>query len=74
MKSPDDHNGPARIDPTKWKSPRVPIVKIAHGGTGWSQAQCSCGWYSDPCVRDKVLNARIQKHLDRRHDGRGVRL
>lgn len=36
-------------------------------------AECSCGWSSHH-PRSKVLEDRIDEHLNRRHDGRGLRL
>lgn len=58
-----------RTPPHEWGSPRVAMVKYAATGG----ASCSCGWYS-PHKRRKVLDDAIDRHLERRHQGKGVRL
>lgn len=55
--------------PEEWKD--VPLAVITYGGLG---AQCSCGWVSRQARRIKVLEDMIDRHLTKRHGGRGIRL
>lgn len=74
MRSPEDHRAKSGTDPRKWTKPRVPTVKTAYDPSGWSTAQCSCGWDSGFCKRDKVREDRVDRHFQKRHGGTGIRL
>lgn len=52
------------------KRVKVGMAVISYEG---SMASCSCGKVFKP-VRPKVLEDRIDKHLDEKHAGKGIRL
>ena len=62
-------NQTAKIPPSEWK--KVNLARVTYDAYGG--AACSCGWSKRPC-RVKVLENAIDRHLDRRHAGKGVRL
>jgi hypothetical protein len=37
------------------------------------KAACSCGWGAT-ALRSKVLEDKIDRHIDRKHNGMGIRL
>lgn len=45
------------------------VVSITDSGA----ASCSCGW-RHVMVREKVLNSAIDRHVNKRHDGRAIYL
>jgi hypothetical protein len=52
----------------------VGLAVITYGAEGvLVAATCSCGWLGWH-RRDKVLEDKIDKHLNKKHDGRGLRL
>lgn len=46
------------------------LARISRDGI---YALCSCGWAFGH-ARDKVREDAVDRHLDKRHDGRGIRL
>ena len=60
---------PPPIPPDKWKSPRIARISYSENGG----ASCSCGW-STRNVREKVREDSIDRHLNKRHQGKGFRL
>lgn len=48
---------------------KVGLARISYHENGVS---CSCGW-GTPLARDEVVENRIDRHLTKRHDGRGIR-
>lgn len=71
MKPPaKDHQSPLRSGATK----DVGLAMVTMGqAAGRETAECSCGWVAWH-RRLKVLEDKIDKHLDKMHDGRGIRL
>lgn len=55
--------------PQQWRDVRLAV--ISYEGLG---AACSCGWRSRQARRLSVLEDRIDRHLAKRHDGKGIRL
>lgn len=55
-------------DPTKAKPVGLAIIREPLAGS----IQCSCGGFTFIHERKKVRDDRAQKHLDRKHDGRGI--
>lgn len=55
--------------PEQWKSPFVAVIRYV----GVDMATCSCGW-TCRSGRVKVREDKIDRHLTKRHNGRGVRL
>lgn len=70
-------NRPATQDhqPKRSTEPKpVGLARITyHGALDRESAVCSCGW-SASHIRLKVLDDSIDRHLDRKHEGRGIRL
>lgn len=56
------------LTPEKTKAVRMAVVKREG-----QSVYCSCGWTTRH-GRDKVLEDRTDRHLDRKHDGQGLRL
>lgn len=63
-----DHQ-PKIADPAKAKDVGLAVITY---GDGW--ATCSCAGWSGMHRRAKVLEDMIDRHLNRKHDGRGIRL
>lgn len=59
-----------RIKPEQFK--QVGLARISYNDQG--RAVCSCGWESTGHIRPKVLEDLIDRHLLKRHGGRGIRL
>lgn len=57
-----------RTRPEDYKE--VGLARISYEG---AETFCSCGW-SYGHSRDKVREDAIDKHLAKRHEGRGIRL
>lgn len=57
-----------RTDPKDWTQPRMALISYYADGV-----KCSCGWFNT-AKREKVREDAIDRHLDRRHNGRGVRM
>lgn len=49
------------------KNPRLARISYHENG-----ASCSCGW-GTPLARMEVLEDRIDRHLNKRHNGQGIR-
>lgn len=48
-------------------------VGLARVKQDWEKAYCSCGWeYTH--AREKVREDAIDRHIDKKHNGRGIRL
>jgi hypothetical protein len=62
-------SGNAKVSPEKWTSPFMPFISYE----GVDVAKCSCGW-STRSGRVKVREDRIDRHLNKRHNGRGMRM
>lgn len=61
-------SGNRKVKPEKWKK-----VKIAVTHYGDTRAECSCGWvYSH--LRAEVRRRAVERHLNKRHGGAGLRL
>lgn len=58
-----------RVRPEDFKDVRIARVSYREDGS----AACSCSWVTPP-ARDKVQEDRIDRHLNKRHGGRGFRL
>lgn len=58
-------------DPSKAKEVRVARISYTEDGHG---AVCSCGGWAYWHRRTKVMEDAIDKHLLRKHGGRGFRL
>lgn len=58
-----------RAKPEQFKEVGLAIVKY----DGLS-ASCSCDWVYLNASRQKVLDDAIDRHLNKRHNGRGIRL
>lgn len=53
----------------------VGLAVISYERIGIRQyAVCSCGGWSHSHNRPKVLEDAVDRHLSKRHDGRGIRL
>jgi hypothetical protein len=48
---------------------QVGLAVVSYDG---GRAQCSCGW-GFTHTREKVREDAIDRHLDRKHQGRGIR-
>ena len=57
-----------RLSPEQWSDPRLARISYSEGS-----AVCSCGWVTHH-QRAKVREDAIDRHLMRRHAGRGIRL
>lgn len=57
-----------RTKPSKFKPVGMAIVK-----TLAEHAECSCGW-TNSHSREKVREDAIDRHLNKRHNGRGLRM
>lgn len=68
-------NRPTPLDhQPKYSQPgneEVGLARITYYGD--TRVVCSCGW-SAGHVRAKVLEDSIDRHLGKKHDGRGIRL
>lgn len=72
MKARTDHNRP--LNPVSRKNVGLAIVKTEHvENLDIEAAQCSCGWVAYH-RRHKVLEDKIDRHLDKEHNRRGIRL
>lgn len=69
MTKPETYGFQKRTDPSDFKDVR--IARITYFGD--TRAECSCGW-STGSIRKKVLDDKIDRHLRKRHGGRGIRL
>lgn len=58
-----------RVKPQQYKS--VGLARISYHEDG--HVECSCSW-SNSHSRDKVREDAIDRHLAKRHGGRGIRL
>lgn len=58
-----------RTPPHRFKPVR--LARITYYGD--TRVDCSCGW-SFGHVREKVREDAIDRHLEKRHSGRGIRL
>jgi hypothetical protein len=58
-----------RIKPSEFKEVGLAVVHYTESGA----ASCSCGWRHN-MARTKVLEDAIDRHLTKRHGGRGIRL
>jgi hypothetical protein len=59
-----------------FQKPRGQSVKpvgLAVVKTDGGVASCSCGWEYGH-TRDKVREDAVDRHLDKKHNGRGIRL
>lgn len=56
-----------KTKPEDWTEVR--LARISYSG---ASAACSCGW-SVSHAREKVREDSIDRHLDKRHNGRGIR-
>lgn len=68
MTRPETTGFQKRLDPSGWKG--VGLAVITYEGHG---AMCSCGW-SLVHHREKVRENAVDRHLRKRHAGRGIRL
>lgn len=59
-----------RVDPKDFKDVRLARVTYSSNGMG---VACSCGW-SFAHIREKVREDAIDRHFQKRHKGRGIRL
>lgn len=67
---PADRAKPLRSGETH----QVGLAVVSYGeAAGYRTAECSCGW-AGWHRRLKVLDDRIDKHLNTKHGGRGIRL
>lgn len=65
---PDRVSRNEKITPENWK--QVGMAVIQYQGTG---VGCNCGWaYAH--AREKVREDAIDRHLNKRHNGRGIRI
>lgn len=64
-----NHKIARKAKPHEWKDVRLAV--ISYSGLG---AQCSCGWVSRQARRLRVLEDSIDRHLAKRHQGKGIRL
>lgn len=51
-------------------SKSVGLARVSYQG---DRAVCSCGWGAG-AARVKILEDKIDRHLAKRHNGRGIRL
>lgn len=58
--------------PEEWSAPGMAMISYPEPQDR-RLAACSCGWLYG-CTREKVLEDAIDRHLDKRHEGRGIRL
>lgn len=63
---PQDH-----IRATDRRTGKVGLARITYYGD--THAECSCGW-SVGHTREKVREDAIDRHLNKKHLGRGIRL
>lgn len=62
-------SGNTKITPEQWTSPLMPLIKYEP-----NVVTCSCGWSRPRRGRDKVIEDSIDRHLSKRHHGRGMRM
>jgi hypothetical protein len=67
FQKPETHDHIKRPKPHEWGKPR--IARISYGD---GMASCSCGW-SKTHQRSKILEDAIDRHLAKRHEGKGLR-
>ena len=67
FQKPETQDHLKRSKPTEWGNPRMARISYGDGF-----AACSCGW-SKAHKRAKVLEDAIDRHLAKRHEGRGLR-
>jgi hypothetical protein len=61
------------IDTGKRKRVRIAVISYGQTEDGRGYAQCSCGApFTQP--REKVREDAIDRHINRRHGGQGIRL
>lgn len=53
--------------PEQWREVRLAVISYTELGVA-----CSCGWTYGLC-RERVLENAIDRHLNKRHHGRGIR-
>lgn len=58
-----------KTDPNEWQDVRLAVVRY-----DFPRAICSCGWKAKKARRLRVLDDRIDRHLAKRHEGKGIRL
>lgn len=56
--------------PLGGKTREVGLAVISYVAGG---ATCSCHWFAKP-ARPKVVEDRIDRHIEKRHAGRGIRI
>lgn len=67
-------NRPVTLDHRRKPTPQPKPVGLARVTyLSDTQVQCSCGWPASH-ARPKVLEDRIDAHLNKKHGGRGIRL
>jgi hypothetical protein len=54
------------------KAREVGLAMIHYEGP--NAAYCSCGGFGTTHARPKVVEDRIDRHINRKHQGRGIRL
>jgi len=59
-----------RHTPEKFRE--VGLARVTYEGDG--RVVCSCGGWAYSHVRAKVLEDAIDRHIKRKHGGRGIRL
>ncbi len=64
-----NREAPRKVPPHQWQDVRLAV--ITYSGAG---ARCSCGWKSRQARRSNVLENSIDRHLAKRHEGKGIRL
>lgn len=57
-----------KVKPENWKDVRLAVVSYAN-----DSANCSCGWQYRH-AREKVRENAIDRHFEKRHEGKGIRL
>jgi hypothetical protein len=65
--SRNDHR-PKLVDPAKAKPVGLAVIRQPEPGA----IMCSCGGFTFIHQRAKVRDDRAQRHLDKKHQGRGV--
>jgi hypothetical protein len=48
----------------------IPVLGLSGERLGEWAVCATCGWSSDDCPTDDLLNAALQQHADERHRGR----
>jgi hypothetical protein len=72
MNRPETQGFQKPVRPDDFKVVGLAVVSMEQAA-GRECAQCSCGW-TGYHSRLKVLDDRIDRHLQRRHAGRGIRV